>query len=341
MSKRDDTMDIDKNKILKIFSYSMILIILLGFVIVTPQFLFPQSTQTSSSLSTQRVGHLADHENSISDCGVVSDDPVKEITLVAQQTHWEVAPGESFLAWTFNGTIPGPAICLNQGDTLKLTLQNQLPTIVSFHAHGLKRDYFSDGTFMSNSFAVPGGSYTYTLEADNLSVGTWAYHDAVAELDEDPFFLNRSTPESGEGIERGLFGALIVYGDETYEPSDIDHEIILVEAEFESEVTLGPTYMTFNGKINPASPHFIFKQGEIIRFRIINIGPNVNHDLMLTNGWVWKDTFTREEISSVLFGALEFGDFIIEASELGETTYVCSIPGHFELGMSGNFTIIQ
>lgn len=53
------------------------------------------------------------------------------------------------------------------------------------------------------------------------------------------------------------------------------------------------------------------------------------------------DTFTRQEVTSVLFGALEFGDYIIEASKLGGTTYVCSIPGHFELGMSGNFTIIQ
>jgi len=98
--------------------------------------------------------------------------------------------------------------------------------------------------------------------------------------------------------------------------------------------------MTFNGKIDPASPHFVFKQNETIRFRIINIGPNVNHDIFI-KGLLWKDTFTRQEVNSVLFGALEFGDYIIEASKLGETSYVCSIPGHLELGMFGNFTIIE
>ncbi len=338
MSKKNSLNQNNKRPLLKGISYLFVFFILIGFVIITPQFFF--DTNNGKYVDTsQLVGHLTDHNNGQSDCGVVKSEPVKRMTLIAQKVFWEVAPGEAFQAWSFNGTLPGPAICLNLGDTLILTLENQLPTIVSFHAHGLKRDFTSDGTFMSNSFAVPGGSYTYTFEADNLSVGTWAYHDAVAELDEDPFFHNRTTPESGEGIERGMFGALIVYGNTSYEPSAIDHEIILVEAEFESEVTLGPTYMTFNGKIDPATPKFVFKIGETIRFRIINIGPNVNHDIFIL-GLVWKDTLTRQQIDSVLFGALEFGDFIIEVTERMDTIYFCGIPGHKALGMIGEFTVI-
>jgi FtsP/CotA-like multicopper oxidase with cupredoxin domain len=323
-------------KYFKISAYFLLLFVLIGFIIVSPSFFLNQQVQ---NIETNIKGHLKSHSEPESDCGFVDPNPIKKFTLVAQQVLWEVTPGETFQAWTFNGTLPGPNICLNKGDTLILTLENKLQTIASFHAHGLKREYSSDGTFMSTSFAVPGGSYTYTFEADELSVGTWAYHDAVAEMDEEPFFLNLTSPESGEGIERGLFGAIIVYGDQNLEPSDIDHEIILVEAEFESEVTLGPTYMTFNGKIFPSTPNYIFKNGEKIRFRIINVGPNAEHNILI-NGLLWKDTRTGNDIKSVFFGALEFGDFIVEASKLIETQYVCDIPGHIEQGMFGNFTII-
>ena len=43
------------------------------------------------------AGHLGEHDAPESDCGPVSDDPIKRVTLVAQATVWEVAPGESFL----------------------------------------------------------------------------------------------------------------------------------------------------------------------------------------------------------------------------------------------------
>jgi FtsP/CotA-like multicopper oxidase with cupredoxin domain len=266
------------------------------------------------------------------------------VTLVAQATVWEVAPGESFPAWSFNGVIPGPTICLREGDTLVVTLENRLPTITSFHAHGLAREPSSDGTFLTESYAVPGGSYTYTLQADSTSVGTWAYHDAVAELDEGAFIDGLSLPESGEGIERGMFGAIIVYGEEELDadglPVGYDHELVLVEAEFEAEVTAGPVYMTINGRIAPATPHYQFQAGETVRFRIINVGPNANHNLWVS-GLDWRQTQSGEHVDSVHFGALEFGDFTLEVGEPRETRYICSIEGHEAAGMHGLFSVIE
>ena len=314
---------------------------LLAFMVITPGWFLPQPATASGSLL---AGHLGEHDAPESDCGPVSDDPIKHVTLVAQATVWEVAPGESFPAWSFNGVIPGPVICLREGDTLVVTLENRLPTIASFHAHGLAREPSSDGTFLTESYAVPGGSYTYTLQADSTSVGTWAYHDAVAELDEGAFIDGLSLPESGEGIERGMFGAIIVYGEDELDadglPVGYDHELVLIEAEFEAEVTAGPVYMTINGRIAPATPHYQFQAGETVRFRIINVGPNANHNLWVS-GLDWRQTQSGEHVDSVLFGALEFGDFTLEVGEPRETRYVCSIEGHEAAGMHGLFSVIE
>ncbi|MFW9854375.1 MAG: multicopper oxidase domain-containing protein [Candidatus Thorarchaeota archaeon] len=319
---------------LRILGFIVAGIFLLGFILLTPQVIFP----STRGIAEQKAGHLASHDEPQSDCGDISDNPVKEMKLTAETVVWEVAPGRSFVGWAFNGTIPGPHICLNEGDTLILTLENRLNTIISFHAHGLLHDFKSDGTFISNSFAVPGGTYTYVLYATNATIGTWAYHDAVAELDEEIIVENVTIPESGEGIERGLFGALIVYPKD--DPVQADHEIILVESEFEAEVTQGPTYMTFNGRISPYTPHYFFKLGETIRFRVINVGPNANHDIFVP-GLEWRDAKTGELVDSVLFGALEFGDFLIEANKVTETTYICGIPDHDVWGMIGMFTVIE
>ena len=318
------------------------IVALLAFMVITPGWFLPPGTTASGSLL---VGHLGEHDAPESDCGPVSDDPIKRVTLVAQATVWEVAPGESFPTWSFNGVIPGPVICLREGDTLILTLENRLSTIASFHAHGLAREPSSDGTYLTASYAPPGGSYTYTLQADARSVGTWAYHDAVAELDGGPFIDGLSLPESGEGIERGMFGAIIVYGegelDEAGLPAGYDHEMVLVEAEFESEVTAGPVYMTINGKIAPVTPHYQFQAGETVRFRVLNVGPNANHDLWV-EGFNWRQTQSGAVVDSVLFGALEFGDFTLEVGdEPRETQYTCSIDGHEEAGMHGRFSIIE
>ena len=316
-------------------------IILLTFMVITPGWFLPQ---TATAGSNPLAGHLGEHDVPESDCGPVSDDPVKHVTLVAQATVWEVAPGKSFPIWSFNGAIPGPTICLREGDTLIVTLENRLSTIASFHAHGLAREPSSDGTFLMKSYAVPGGSYVYTLQADSTSVGTRAYHDAVAELDEAVFIDGLSLPESGEGIERGMFGAIIVYGEGELDADGLlvgyDHELVLVEAEFEAEVTAGPVYMTINGRISPATPHYQFQTGETVRFRIINVGPNANHDLWI-NGLDWHQTQSGAQVDSVLFGALEFGDFTLEVGEPRETRYVCSIEGHEEAGMHGLFSVIE
>ena len=67
---------------------------------------------------------------------------VKHVTLIASEKQLQVAPdnalhpgGITYNAYTFNGTIPGPVISIDQGDTLNITLKNEGKTIHSLDFH--------------------------------------------------------------------------------------------------------------------------------------------------------------------------------------------------------------
>jgi nitrite reductase (NO-forming) len=47
------------------------------------------------------------------------------IRLETSHTPITVAPGVRYAAWTFGGTVPGPALRVRQGDTVDFTLVNR------------------------------------------------------------------------------------------------------------------------------------------------------------------------------------------------------------------------
>ena len=115
----------------------------------------------------------------------------------------------------YNGRIPGPTLDVNLGDTLRVTLVNRIAETlppgapahlaaasVSWHVHGTALAASMDGvaahpgTQLAESVAPPGGSFTYTVRA--AYAGAWHFHDHVLG------------PDGKEGVERGLFGGLIV-----------------------------------------------------------------------------------------------------------------------------------
>ena len=59
----------------------------------------------------------------------VLPDGTKEFDLTAKVTPWEVSPGKTVQAWTYNGTVPGPTIKVQPGDHVQVVLDNQLPAV--------------------------------------------------------------------------------------------------------------------------------------------------------------------------------------------------------------------
>ena len=62
-----------------------------------------------------------------------NDTAIKKFTLLAQERIVQISPdnelhpgGIFYKAMTFNGSIPAPAISVNQGDTFEITLENRV-----------------------------------------------------------------------------------------------------------------------------------------------------------------------------------------------------------------------
>src|SRR5574341_2460065 len=91
---------------------------------------------------------------------------VKHVTLIASEKQVQVAPdnalhpgGIMYNAMVFNGTIPGPVISIDQGDTLNITLKNEGQTIHSLDFHA----GFGPDNALSGS-VKPGDSKTWSLK---------------------------------------------------------------------------------------------------------------------------------------------------------------------------------
>ncbi|GAB1817550.1 multicopper oxidase family protein [Herbidospora sp. RD11066] len=134
------------------------------------------------------------------------DPNARKFTLTAQLSHVTVG-GRTVETWSFNGQNPGPTLRVEQGETLEVTLRNELPGDqgVTIHWHGYDVPAGEDGVPGVTQDAVkPGGEHVYRFKADDP--GTYWYH---------------SHQNSSIAVAKGLFGLLIVA------PAEGDHTVAL------------------------------------------------------------------------------------------------------------------
>ncbi|KZT51724.1 multicopper oxidase, partial [Calocera cornea HHB12733] len=81
---------------------------------------------------------------------------------------------------TVNGLFPGPTIELRSGDTLRVSVRNELEEGTALHWHGLR---FADGTVSQDGTPgltqcpiPPNGTYTYEFRTSPDQAGTYWYH---------------------------------------------------------------------------------------------------------------------------------------------------------------------
>jgi FtsP/CotA-like multicopper oxidase with cupredoxin domain len=152
-----------------------------------------------------RAPQLADP---LKDVPVASDtdaDPgVVSIKLVAEPSTTEYLAGKPADIWAYrdasatSATVPGPTIIAHQGDTVVVQLENRLPVQTTIHWHGIRLPNASDGTSSSQRPVMPGETYEYRFQVND--VGTFWYHPHM---------------QASEQVEKGLYGALVVLGGTT------------------------------------------------------------------------------------------------------------------------------
>ena len=193
-----------------------------------------------------------------------------KINIKVKEVISEVAPGIYFNYWTFDGTVPGPMYRVREGDTIIMSITND---ISSLHHHNIDLHAVTgQGGGASLSDVMPGETKIFKWKA--MNPGLFIYHCAMP---------NVSTHNS-----HGQYGLILVEPKEGL--SKVDKEFYMVQGElytvgdigkkgltiFDSEALVDghPNYVTFNGRIESA-PRMHAKVGDKIRIYVGNGGVNL------------------------------------------------------------------
>jgi FtsP/CotA-like multicopper oxidase with cupredoxin domain len=255
----------------------------------------------------------------------VLPDGTKQFELTAAVTKWEVSPGKTVDAWTYNGTVPGPTLKVAVGDKVAIVLHNQLPQSTSIHFHGITTPNSMDGTtYVTQDPVKPGESFTYSFVAQGPAVGMYhSHHFAVTQVPD------------------GLAGAMII-GDEPV-PAGVtvsQQQIMMLDDS-------GVIGYAINGKSFPATAPIVANVGEWVEIEYLNEGTQIHpmHLHGMPQVVIAKDGYplanpSTEDVVTVAPG--ERFTVLVHATEPGTWVWHCHILPHAEndQGMFGMVTAL-
>ncbi len=243
---------------------------------------------------------------------------VRTIHLEAREVKWELAPGKTIKAMTYNGHVPGPTIRAREGERLRIVLKNSLSEPTTIHWHGVDVPNAMDGVPGLTQEAVkPGETFTYEFQA--RPAGTRWYHThfdehrqmdlglaapliiepAAAEpmaydrevtlvLDDWATGTGRPVPATDAGVAggRGSAGGMMGRGGEMGGMMGGRGMGGMMGRGGMGGMMRNadePAYdvMTINGKAYPATEPLRVKKGERVRLRIVNASAEHTHVLRL------------------------------------------------------------
>jgi len=266
-----------------------------------------------------------------------------EFTLTASEFDWELMADVPVRVWGYSGQMPGPEMRVREGDTVRVTLKNELPVPTTIHWHGINVPNAMDGVAGLNQEPVkPGETFTYEFTA--TPAGTRWYHSHT-----DPALQ----------VPMGLYGALIV---EPHQPeATYDRDYTFMLAEWDTELTpgvaagtdpigpkdamlrggeLGADLFLVNGKMHGAIPPLMVAEGERVLIRLIHTGaiPHPIHthghsfQIVATDGNPVPEV-ARLTKDTVLIGPAERYDLAFVADNPGVWMVHCHIEHHMANGM--------
>jgi ZIP family zinc transporter len=241
--------------------------------------------------------------------------------IVERAAPWTLMPGLTVMANTYNGVVPGPAIVVNQGDTVIINYTNDDATPDSIHLHGIHDIPVSmDGVAGISQALVPtGGHFLYRFVADQP--GTFIYH----------------THDNEAMLNSGLYGAIIV---KPVHPRALENglggDFLEVLSSWQIQ-SASENHFTINGKEYPATQTLDVRRGEHFRIRWINISGEEFHT-MHTHGHYQQiidrdaEPVTYDDVEdTVLLGPGQRVDVVVDANAQPGTWLVhCHVADHVE-----------
>jgi uncharacterized cupredoxin-like copper-binding protein len=256
----------------------------------------------------------------------VLPDGTKQFELTAAVTKWEVSPGKTVDAMTYNGTVPGPTLKVNPGDHVRILLHNKLPESTSIHFHGLITPNSMDGTTdITQDPVKPGADFTYEWTVQSSpAVGMYhSHHDAVKQVPD------------------GLAGAFLVGDEPAPAGVTVNQEQVMV---LDDSGVIG---YALNGKSFPATAPIVAKQGDWVEVHYLNEGTQIHpmHLHGMPQMVIAKDGYpvaTPQQEDTVTVAPGERYTVLIHATEPGTWVWHCHILPHAENdhGMYGMVTAL-
>lgn len=244
---------------------------------------------------------------------------LKKILLIAGENILKISPdnvfhpgGIYYNAMTFNGSIPGPAIEVNEGEIFQLTVRNDGELVHSIDFHGINGPTQAlSGSIqpgMNKTIEIKAetsGLFVYHCDGDNLN-GIWDHIASgmyggfiVHSKKEQPakeFFI--SFNEVYNNRDRGFFeGTNNTVG--TFDMNKFlnnDPDLILTNG-------MAYKYFPFMGSIakipiNKDAEMFNVKVGELVRWYIINAGPRDEITFNFAGGMINKVVSTDDTLAN-------------------------------------------
>ena len=193
----------------------------------------------------------------------------KEITVVSSDQTLYLAKDVPYAAWTFDGTVPGRALRVVEGDTVAMTVRNGASITHSLDTHAAR--------------TPPNASYRNLQPGEEMAWGFVAKTPGA-------YLYHCGTPPILMHIGVGMYGAMIVDPKDGWPPAQ---ELCLVQSDFylkDDEQGSGAKvadytkmlghgamdYVAFNGHASQYVDEPIpVRVGEPIRIFVVNAGPNV------------------------------------------------------------------
>jgi nitrite reductase (NO-forming) len=204
-----------------------------------------------------------------------------EVEMVVEEKLMTVAEGYQQLVWTFNGTVPGPVLRTQVGDTVRVHLVNP-PEASASHSVDFHASQVAWNDEMRS--IAPGEDLVYEFTTDYA--GVWMYHCGT-----DPVLHH---------IANGMFGMVIV--EPTGGLSPVDHEFFLTQNEWylgpqgetssyakANQAAPAPDFVMFNGIAFQYKDHPIeVPTGDTVRFYVLDVGPSIDSSFHIV-GTIFHD----------------------------------------------------
>jgi len=253
-----------------------------------------------------------------------TDGAVKVFHLVAEPVKRKIAPFKTIDAWGYNGTCPGPTIQVQQGERVRIILENRLPESTSIHWHGLEVPIEQDGVpWISQKPIAPGEKYAYEFTVHQEGTFFYHSHGAMQEM-------------------MGMIGFFVAHPERAYKPrADHDFGVILQEwavlpnNSVPNTAAMEFNWLTFNGVSAPAITPMIARLGSRVRMRIINMGMDHHPIHLHGNQFVLTGTeggrapeSTWYPMNTVLVAVAQARVVEFEAKYPGSWMVHCHLPHH-------------